>query len=72
MSICTPSAEVFFPPVDSDEDARIDNEIDEFMSKLNGEVVEMNLDTRHILTTFNTPASRCKSMLQNRQRTSSG
>eukprot|EP00957_Ditylum_brightwellii_P170052 12944293-Ditylum_brightwellii.AAC.1 len=60
MSICAPSAEVFFLPVDHNKEARIDIEIDEFMSELNGEVVEMNLDARRILTTANTPASRYK------------
>eukprot|EP00957_Ditylum_brightwellii_P197596 15054040-Ditylum_brightwellii.AAC.1 len=30
------------------------------MNELNRKVAEMNLDTRSILTTANTPASRCK------------
>eukprot|EP00957_Ditylum_brightwellii_P170548 12982470-Ditylum_brightwellii.AAC.1 len=46
-----------FLPVDSDGEARINNKVDEFMSELNSEVVEMNLDARRILTTANTPAS---------------
>eukprot|EP00957_Ditylum_brightwellii_P128366 9790465-Ditylum_brightwellii.AAC.1 len=60
MSICAPSAKVFFLHVDCDEEARINIKIDEFMSELNSEVVEMNLDARCILTTANTPASRHK------------
>eukprot|EP00957_Ditylum_brightwellii_P143914 10966486-Ditylum_brightwellii.AAC.1 len=58
MSICTPSAEVFFLPVDCDEEDKINKEVDEFMSEFNGKVVEMNLDSRRILTIANTPASR--------------
>eukprot|EP00957_Ditylum_brightwellii_P130296 9939272-Ditylum_brightwellii.AAC.1 len=43
-----------------DEETKINTEIDEFMSELNGEVVEMNLDARCILTTSNAPFSRPK------------
>eukprot|EP00957_Ditylum_brightwellii_P038353 2899290-Ditylum_brightwellii.AAC.1 len=60
FSIRAPSAEVFFLPVNHAEEHAIGNEIDEFISELNGEVVEMNLDARRILTTANTPASRHK------------
>eukprot|EP00957_Ditylum_brightwellii_P079513 6045808-Ditylum_brightwellii.AAC.1 len=61
FSVCPPSAEVFFPPVDTNEETRIDTEIDEFMSELNGEEVEMNLDARRILTTATAPSSKRKS-----------
>eukprot|EP00957_Ditylum_brightwellii_P117549 8965140-Ditylum_brightwellii.AAC.1 len=60
FSVRPPSAEVFFPAVDANEESRIDTEIDEFMSELNGEVVKMNLDARRILTTANAPFSRRK------------
>jgi len=60
LSVCPPSAEVFFPAVDTDEEMNISREIDEFMSELNGEEVEMNLDARRILTTANAPSSRRK------------
>eukprot|EP00957_Ditylum_brightwellii_P060405 4586317-Ditylum_brightwellii.AAC.1 len=58
FSVCPPSAEVFFPAVDTNEETKIDTEIDEFMSELNSEVVEMNLDAMRILTTSNAPSSR--------------
>eukprot|EP00957_Ditylum_brightwellii_P161962 12331127-Ditylum_brightwellii.AAC.1 len=58
FSICAPSTEVFFPPVDANEETRINTKVDEFMSELNGEVVEMNLDARCILTTASAPSSR--------------
>eukprot|EP00957_Ditylum_brightwellii_P037262 2820773-Ditylum_brightwellii.AAC.1 len=64
FSVCSPSAEVFFPLVDTNEETRINTEIDEFMSELNGEVVEMNLDARRILTTANAPPSRHKCALK--------
>eukprot|EP00957_Ditylum_brightwellii_P075669 5750510-Ditylum_brightwellii.AAC.1 len=59
-SVRPPSAEVFFPAVDTDEETKINREIDEFMSELNREVVDINLDARRILTTANTPSSRRK------------
>eukprot|EP00957_Ditylum_brightwellii_P062300 4727530-Ditylum_brightwellii.AAC.1 len=43
---------------------KINTEIDEFMYELNGEVVEMNLDARRILTIANAPSSRCKYALK--------
>eukprot|EP00957_Ditylum_brightwellii_P083053 6313375-Ditylum_brightwellii.AAC.1 len=55
---------MFFPAVDTNEETKIDREIDEFMSKLNRQVVEMNLDAMRILTTANALSSRRKYALK--------